>query len=450
MPTDLENVIVGSGPSAYICALELIRNGQPCTIITPTLVPHTSLDKIKNSDSSRKLFLKDRFTKSWVYEDSGDRFKIHGHRTDVIETAAFGGLSNIWGAVCFPALSINTFLPSLTSHQIETLLSELKSILRINISNSKFWSADNSKLHQGEFFLKDPHPPIARGLGGGPWDLNNEWQMLDENYITFLEGFVTKVSKSLDGSLVLNLENSNSISEEILCKRVFFACGPFGNARIILNSCPELESIEIEDSSVKYKIFFNVSLRKRFEYSMEPKKLFLHSASGSASRTSYLQVYNLSWQLIQSFRFKRLHTFLKSIARILAPFISVGLIFKSSSESPNITLAKKECSGLESRIGKSSKSMLRGSRFTWKLMLSGLIPLPFSIKGKPGSGVHSGAFLGDNSTRVKRLLIQNQIHEKNGVYFLGTSNLSQIPAGPVTLLGLMHALFTARKVCSVE
>lgn len=450
MPTDLENVIVGSGPSAYICALELIRNGQPCTIITPTLVPHTSLDQIENSDASKKLFLKDRFTKSWVYKDFGGKLKIDGHRTDLMETTAFGGLGNIWGAVCFPALSINTFLPSLTSQQIETLLSDLKSILRINTIDSKFWSLDISNMHQGEFFFKDPHPPIARGLDGGPWDLHHEWKMLDENYFTFLEGFVTKVSKSLDGSLVLKLENSNSISEEILCKRVFFACGPFGNARIILNSCPELESVKIEDSSVKYKIFIDVSLRKRFEYSMEPKELFLHSTSGSASRTNYLQVYNLSWQLIQSFRFKRLHTLLKSIARILAPFISVGLIFGSSSESPNITLAKKECGGLDSRIGKSSKSTLRGFKFTWKLMLSGLIPLPFSIKGKPGSGVHSGAFLGDNSTPAEKALFQNQIQEKNGVYFLGTSNLSQIPAGPVTLLGLMHTLFTIRKVCSVE
>lgn len=450
MPTDLENVIIGSGPSAYICALELIRNGQSCTIVTPTLVAHASPHKIENSDSSKKLFLKDRFTKSWVYKDSGDRFKIHGHRTDVMETAAFGGLSNIWGAVCFPALSISTFLPSLTSKEIETLLLDLKNILRIKTIDSEFWSIDDSRVHQGEFFLKDPHPSIARGLDGGPWDLNDEWKMLDERYLTFLEGFVTKVSKSLDGYLILNLENSNGISKEIVSKRVFFACGPFGNARIILNSCPKLESVEIMDSSVKYKIFFDISLQRRFEDSMEPKKLFLHSTSGSAGRTSYLQLYNLSWQLIQSFRFKRLHTLLKSIAKIATPFVSVGLIFGSSSESPSITLAKTESGELESRIGKSRKSTFCGARFTWKLILSGLIPLPFSIKGKPGSGVHSGAFLGDNSTCANKALIQNQIQEKDGVYFLGTSNLAQIPAGPVTLLGLMHTLFTTRNVCSVE
>jgi hypothetical protein len=448
MPTDLENVIVGSGPSAYICALELIRNGQHCTIITPTLVRQSTFSKIENPVPSRKLFLKDRFTKSWVYRDPEARFKVQGRHTDLIETAAFGGLSNIWGAVCFPPLSINTFLPSLSSQEVETLLMDLKSILRINTNDSQFWPSNSSKAHQGEVFLQDPNPPIARGIRGGPWDLQDEWKMLDQSYITFREGFVSKVSRSKDGPLFLSLENSETIKEEIPCKRVFFACGPFGNARIILNSCPELDSIEIQDSSVKYKIFLDVTLQKRFENSMEPKQLFLHTPSDAANRMNYLQVYNLSWQLIQSFRFKRLHSILKSIAKILAPFISVGLIFKSSSESPHIILAKREFGGLESRVGAPSKSKLGGSRFTWKLMRSGLIPLPFRIKGKPGSGVHSGGFLGENFTRTEKALIHNQLHEMNGVHFVGTSNLSQIPAGPVTLLGLVHTLFTTRKVCA--
>lgn len=450
MPSDLKNVIVGSGPSAYICASELIRNGQECTIITPSLIQHTILGKVERSDRSKKLFLKDRFSKTWVYKDLGSRFKIRGQSTDIMETAAFGGLSNIWGAVSFPPLGIQTFLPFLTSNEIKDLLSELKGILRINTVDSEFWSVNYLEIPQRKYFLEDSHPSLARSLGGSAWDLQDEWKKLDKNYITFVEGFVIKVSNSFDGSLVLNLEDSKKINKEIRCKRVFFACGPFGNARTILNSCPELGSIEIEDSSIKYKIFLDVFLRNRFENSMEPKKLFLHSSSGVTDENEYLQVYNLSWQLIQSFRFKSLHSILKFVSRILAPVVSVGIVFQSGSASPSITLAKTESGWLESQISKSKKARIRECRFNWELMRSGLIPLPFSIKGKPGAGVHSGAYLTDNYSKINNALSQNQIHEKNGVYFLGTSNISGIPAGPVTLLGLIQTLATSRRACEIE
>ena len=57
MSMELENVIVGSGPAAYICALELIRNGQNFTVITPKLESsESSMDRLQPNASKKMIF----------------------------------------------------------------------------------------------------------------------------------------------------------------------------------------------------------------------------------------------------------------------------------------------------------------------------------------------------------------------------------------------------------
>lgn len=447
MSMKLENVIVGSGPTAYICALELIRNGENFTVITPKLESSESSVRGLQPNASRRMILKDRFSKPWVYGDDENRFKVENHKTDLVETAAFGGLSNVWGAVCFPNFDTKKSLPFMSSIEIESQLIELKKILRINESDSTFWSSAAPKKSLVAGILRDDFPPIARSVGGGHWNAQDEWRMLDENYVRFQAGFVSKVSKAKNGSLLLDLKMPNSESRVVECRRVFIACGPFGNARIILNSCSDLQSIGIEDSSVSYKIFFDIDLRKRFESTMEAKRLYLYSHSDAIGFTNYLQVYSLSEQLIQSFRFKRLHFVLRVFARIFAPFFSVGITFMPGSESSTIFLTKNNKGDLETRTKAPNRVRLKNSRFSRKLMGEGLISLPLTIKGKPGAGVHSGAFLNGKYPEIENSLFQNKLQPKDGVHFLGTSNLSFIPAGPVTILGLVHSLNTTRKVC---
>ena len=126
MSIEFENVIVGSGPTAYICALELIRNGENFTVITPKLESSESSLSRLQPNASKKMILKDRFSKPWVYGDNENRFKIENHKTDLVETAAFGGLSNVWGAVCFPNFDTKKSLPFMSSIEFESQLIELK------------------------------------------------------------------------------------------------------------------------------------------------------------------------------------------------------------------------------------------------------------------------------------------------------------------------------------
>ena len=117
------------------------------------------------------------------------------------------------------------------------------------------------------------------------------------------------------------------------------------------------------------------------------------------------------------------------------------------SESSRIMLTKNYKGDLESRIQAPDRVQLNNSRFSRKLVREGLISLPLKVRGRPGSGVHSGAFLNGKYPEIENSLIQNHIQPKDGVHFLGTSNLSHIPAGPVTILGLVHSLNATRKAC---
>ena len=91
--------IIGSGPSALVCAEELLKHCAEVTMIGPDKSDTNSKFDIKNL---RKFLAKDRFTKKNVYASFSRELQVNQFGTNFLETPIKGGLREIWGGVCFP------------------------------------------------------------------------------------------------------------------------------------------------------------------------------------------------------------------------------------------------------------------------------------------------------------------------------------------------------------
>ena len=74
----------------------------------------------------------------------------------------------------------------------------------------------------------------------------------------------------------------------------------------------------------------------------------------------------------------------------------------------------------------------------------GYRPTHVKMRNKPGSGLHSGAFLFNGIFNYGRC--PGAGIEFNNVHFLGASTLPSIPAGPITFVALINCIYTVRRV----
>ena len=91
--------IIGSGATAISVAKVLYEAQLNFDLISPCLAEVSS-----KNQNGKKLILKDRKEKSYVYSDSRFSHNFKQVGTEILETTFFGGLTEIWGGVTFPNL----------------------------------------------------------------------------------------------------------------------------------------------------------------------------------------------------------------------------------------------------------------------------------------------------------------------------------------------------------
>ena len=82
----------------------------------------------------------------------------------------------------------------------------------------------------------------------------------------------------------------------------------------------------------------------------------------------------------------------------------------------------------------------------WK---QGLYAFPLAFIGKPGSGVHSGAFILNRKELARKGLVSAEQGDWENTHFVGTSNFEFIPSGPVTLTSLVHSILVTKEVLNL-
>jgi hypothetical protein len=437
-------IIVGSGPTAYIAAREYVSRGLRVTIVTPNLNNrlNESLDSLLRNE---KILLKDRFEKPWVYYRRAASQVTSENQVEINETLAFGGLSNIWGAVSFLPPKVKKYLPFMSIEEISSMLFDLEDFFHFTHTDSEIWRI-HTQLHSAKVEIGGTEVPQMKDQNFNNWNAMLAWEMLDPLLINYIEGYAISFDQPKQGHVSLTVQLSNGITEIFDCDELYIATGPFGNAKIILNSHEKLKELVISDSNVVYRLYFDFRLRQMYEKSMNPSRIYLMQPKSESNGGLYVQFYSLSEQLIQALKFKGLHKFLKRIAKVLAPFISLGIVFRAGTDSKGILLQKNDREQFSASQFPAQKRAPKLCRSLTEVLKSGLVPTPFVINAKVGAGVHSGAFLCVEPSKAKYGLYSDEISSWSRVHFLGSSNLANIPPGPITLLGLCQALYVTRNV----
>ena len=432
-----ENIaVIGAGPLALITVLELQKYTNKITLIHP---PQKTLEESKKPLFSSKFIQKDRGTKGNVYRKFHPSLEVLQKGTNFVESPSVGGLSNIWGGICFPHIEKVDCLKYINTNEKTEIYSYLISLLRISNTKSKIWQ--NFELQKYTENALCVPPSVAR-IGSKTWSATSQLHQL--NGVKFIEGEVASIKK-VQGLLASEIIRNNH-KQIVSFDRIFVACGPIGDAKIILNTFPKNTSIEIKDSRIEYQLLLKRSKINRLENLMTPSKC-VYFFKDKRSIESYVQIYPLSKQLIESLPLLRINRFSRNMVKFLSKYFQAAIIFYPEYLSRTFII-ERNSTGFKSYPGKKlpSNKCINGNQKMSNLKFKsiGYKPIFLRIKNKPGSGVHSGAFLFKDKFNYGR--VPGSKKNFANLHFVGSSSISQIPVGPITLSSLTNGIYIVRKV----
>jgi hypothetical protein len=411
----LKLVLAGMGPTAVIATKMLLQLGHEVSVIDSS--------SIKNETNLflSKAILKDRETKRHIYLNASPIPHEEGRGVSILETRSRGGLSNIWGGV---------FLPSLgdyfeKEHKInrETyyrVLKELECSLVVEPFPILDWRSDGySELLESDSM----QPRMALDKMGEIWSADNFWSSFSHPNLRIISGVLQKFE--VRGATVFSQIVGDTTVETIDSDFLFLACGPIGNAKIILNSENHNSHLELRDSAVIYFPVIDLKKRLKPEIKMRPEKVGATLTQGQPK--IFWQVYELSEQLISSLRSMSLRSLIRVINKIIGYRLNLLMVFLNSENSNQLKLEKNKDVIYLSQEKRMKRVKPREFLKLWRKILWSEYKLiiPMWMKGKTGEGAHLS---GDGSLSFER------------VKPLGMSISKEVLAGPVTFLSMALTL----------
>jgi hypothetical protein len=428
--------VIGAGPTALITVLELQKLGFNVTIIAP---PQKNYKRNYQISNLTKIVKKDRISKNFIYSKFSKNLEVKQSKTNFLETPAIGGLSNIWGGICFPQSKKEDKLTYITSREKKQITSYLVKFLNITNTNSQLWKFLEHS-HSSKRIIKDS--PSVAVLEGNVWNAAPLFKKINKSKIIFGEAInISPYNKQLK----ITILKSDKLHYKVF-DRVFVACGPIGDAKLILNSIPDNSQLEIKDSSTEYHLLFRFSKSKKLATLMIPSECVVFLGDQNYIK-AYAQIYPISEQLAESIIFWRSNFITNHFCKIINKFFVAAIVFYPEIVSKSF-IVKKTIKGFETYT-KKENHRIKQKRKLEKLRQKsfrelGYQPTYFKIKNKPGSGIHSGAFLFNGKFDYGRC--PGAGAEFKNVHFLGASTLPSIPAGPITFVALINCIYTVRRV----
>lgn len=412
--------VIGTGPTALTAVKKLEGLNVRISII--------DCSKMNNKGYShkKKLIVKNRNEKSWVYEAGSPIQHEKNPKLNVLESGSKGGLSNIWGGVFFPQLFEKEVIPPYsfkTNKEFEEFC-DIKLCMDFKKLNLKEFRTEKLREDINITYFK---PPIAKEKKiPTTWSSFDKWTKIKGkiNYIYGVANSIKRHGKYTSVEIESNHKKFNKSFDH-----VFLACGPVGNAKIICNSINE--RIEVLDSSTYY--LFSLGYAKKYNVK---EKMWPYQAGYIIKNKKiicYFQNYQVAQEMIDSFKYHKILRCLIKILKNIKIEIRVSMIFLNSINSEKISILRKEAKLLlDTSKGIPTKKLLIYRNISNFMRKSGYFSLPIFIKTKTGEGAHqAGTFIKGHQ--------ESYLDKFNGLtntHLLGMSQLETLYGGPVTYSGM--------------
>jgi len=435
-------LIVGSGPSAYVTALTCLELNLKITIVNPEI---DNWNNTKDSNLNKKLILKRRYTSRNLYSLPAKISKIISSRVDIFENFTFGGLSKIWGGVFFPPSISELDFDAQTVAKFNKALNFIEERLNIETNNEVYKNFRNPifspKLIEGK-------PVIAYSS----FDSKQNWSAADlfksEEFhnVEFIDGYVQSITQNSHETVEIEIINGEGEKLYSSFNKVFLAAGVFGTARILLENAPGIKTLEIMDSSVSFGlgIDFTKKTLNTIDKFMTPYKVLVDFEDTGKSRY-FVQIYRISIEMIESLKFPSFHKTLVHIFNSIGIRLRLIMIFQPAINSKSILMQKQ--SDILTAISAKPKKLNKFQLFS-KLRIykrANLFPLLYFIIGKPGAGVHSGAYIPINKSNHNGVIPADWANWPD-VHVVGAASLPSVPTGPIMLAGMANSRVIAINV----
>ncbi len=440
--------VVGAGPVGLVSALHILRSGHEVDLI------------------SCNEFGLGSVATNWSNELKAGRFGLAAYGGDsdsniddlehlFIESKVRGGYANVWGATWgkFTTLNSDEWMEAYNQvdkyvwspnplgkswadfpHPIQfQCLCFEKPLHEVQLKNSKLIKESNLALiHNGCECIATGKTQCEHGSIFDTSDLLRDCNAFRE--FKLIESFKIESYYSSNGRFILSPQPKGGEYD-----RVILAAGPVANARILLNSEPSIDLIEVKDNTMWYVPLINLFTKKRHPGSFAFSQIQITSGSDEPIKF-HLQIY--AHPEIYSSRIESsFPRFLQKAVKVLLKFTSrrlnIGIIYLDQDVSSSAIIRRRtkiEVSKPEKRISLLGSARLCCSIVKCFLDLKFLWIIPFSKKPVPGASFHVGAIKGNILDDYGRLKISPEI----GV--AGAISLARLEPGPITNTSMAQAI----------
>lgn len=435
-------LIVGAGPSAYVTAITCLELNLKITIVNPEI---DNWNNTQKSNLNHKLILKRRYTSRALYSLPAKISKIVSSRVDIFENFTFGGLSEIWGGVFFPPTMPEIGFDAQTIAKFNKALDFIEERLNIETNNEIYKNFRNPtfphKMIEGK-------PVIAYSNldSNQNWSAADLFKSKDFNNVEFINGYVQSIMQNSHESVEIVIVNKEGEKLYSSFNKVFLAAGVFGTARILLENAPGIKTLEIMDSAVSFGlgIDFTKKTLNSIDKLMTPHKILVDFEDTGKSRY-FAQIYRISIEMIESIKFRRFHKTLFYIFNSIGIRLRLIMIFQPAINSKSILMEKQfdTLTAMSAKPKKHNKIQLFSKLKIYRR--ANLFPLSYFITGKPGAGVHSGAYIPINKSNHNGVIPADWANWPD-VHVVGPASLPSVPTGPIMLAGMANSRVIALNV----
>lgn len=435
-------LIVGAGPSAYVTALSCLELNLKITIVNPEI---DNWDNTKNSNLNQKFILKRRYASSTLYSLPAKISKIMSRRVDIFENFTFGGLSKIWGGVFFPPAMSELNFDDQTIAKFNKALDFIEERLNIE-TNNEIYKNFRDPTFPPKMIEDKPVIAYSNLDSSQNWSAADLFKSEEFSNVEFIDGYVQSIMQNSHEAVEIVIINKEGEKFYSSFNKVFLAAGVFGTARILLENAPGIKNLEIMDSAVSFG--FGIDITKKalntIDKLMTPHKVLVDFEDTGKSRY-FAQIYRISIEMIESLKFRRFHKTLFHIFNSIGIRLRLIMIFQPAINSKRILMEKQSDTliAISAKPKKINKFQIFSRLKIYKR--ASLFPLSCFITGKPGAGVHSGAYVPINKSTHNGIIPLDWANWPD-VHVVGSASLPSVPTGPIMLAGMANSRVIAVNV----
>ena len=435
-------LIVGAGPSAYVTALTCLELNLKLTIVNPDI---NNWDNTQKSNLNQKSILKRRYANRTLYSLPAKISNVVASKVDIFENFTFGGLSEIWGGVFFPPSMSEIDFDLSTKAKFNNALDFIEKQLKADTNNEVYKSFRNpifpSKMIEGKPVIAYSNLDSIQNWSAADMFKNGEFHNVE-----FIDGYVQAINQVSKENVEIEIIDKNSEKISLEFNKVFLAAGVFGTARILLDNAPGIKTLEISDSAVSFGLGIDLSKKtvNSIDKVMRPERVLVDFEDKGKVRY-FVQIYRISIEMIESLKYRHFHKILIYIFNSIGVRLRLVMIFQPAIHSKCIVMNKQ----VNKITAKSAEPKeLKNLQIFSKLkifMNTKLVPLSYFMTGKPGAGVHSGAYVPINKPKHDGVIPTDWATWPD-VHVVGAASLPSVPTGPIMLAGMANSRLIALNV----